>query len=108
MPKAMAYLIERVEHIEKALETHQAPAEEADKWMNMTELRDYHPDHPAKSTVYQWCCERQIPFHKNGKKLRFLKSEIGNWLASSYHKTDAELEREAMEITQRLGKGGRR
>ncbi|MBK7223176.1 MAG: helix-turn-helix domain-containing protein [Saprospiraceae bacterium] len=40
----------------------------------------YHPDKPTKATVYSWVSAVQIPVHKGGKKLRFLKSEIDTWL----------------------------
>ncbi len=57
------------------------------KWMNLDELRNYHPNKPARATIYKWTCERSIPFHKDGKKLRFLKSEIDEWLMKSGKKT---------------------
>jgi len=40
-----------------------------DKWFNLQELCQYHPEKPAKSTVYAWVAARVIPFHKKGKKL---------------------------------------
>ncbi|MCU0329180.1 MAG: helix-turn-helix domain-containing protein [Chitinophagales bacterium] len=58
-----------------------------DQWFDLDELCKYHPDHPKKSTVYAWVNTNAIPFHKTGKKLRFLKSEIDAWLAQGYHKT---------------------
>jgi hypothetical protein len=36
-----------------------------------------------------------IPVHKGGKKLRFLKSEIDNWLRQGRKKTLAEIAEEA-------------
>jgi hypothetical protein len=36
-----------------------------------------------------------IPVHKGGKKLRFLKSEIDNWLRQGRKKSNAEIEVEA-------------
>ena len=53
---------------------------EADIWFDLKELCNYHPDKPSKPTVYGWVNAKTIPVHKNGKKLRFLKSEIDNWL----------------------------
>lgn len=49
-------------------------------WLDLDELCEYHPDKPAKATVYGWVYSRTIPVHKSGKKLRFLKSEIDDWL----------------------------
>jgi excisionase family DNA binding protein len=54
-----------------------------DKWFNMDEFCEYHPDKPSKATVYGWVNKKQIPLHKGGKRLRFLKSEIDAWLKQS-------------------------
>lgn len=53
---------------------------ETDVWFDLRELCEYHPDKPSKATVYGWVNSKNIPVHKGGKKLRFLKSEIDNWL----------------------------
>lgn len=77
MPKAMAYLITKVEALEKALmEKNEAPAAPVDRWLNIDELKAYLPDHPVKSTIYGWVSKREIPYHKGGKKLRFLQSDM--------------------------------
>jgi tmRNA-binding protein len=34
----------------------------------------------CKLKVYAWIGQRSIPYHKKGKKLMFLKSEIDSWL----------------------------
>ena len=64
--------------------------------MNLDQLREYHPDKPARSTVYEWVCQNRIPVHKDGKKLRFLRSEIDQWLSGGKIRTKEELETEAM------------
>ena len=63
---------------------------EPDRWLDLTELCQYHPDKPKQATVYEWVSKAQIPFHKSGKKLRFLKSEIDSWLKQGRNKTLAE------------------
>lgn len=81
VPQALAHLISKVERIEALLGSEQkALQQEGDQWLNLTDLCKYHPDHPAKPTVYAWIGQRSIPYHKKGKKLMFLKSEIDNWL----------------------------
>ena len=70
-------------------------AEPQDGWMNVDELREYHPDHPARSTVYEWVGRKAIPVHKDGKKLRFKRSEIDDWLDGGRAKTQEELDAEA-------------
>ncbi|MBR5434805.1 MAG: helix-turn-helix domain-containing protein [Bacteroidales bacterium] len=51
-----------------------------DKWMSINDLIEYLPDKTARATIYGWVSQGLIPYHKYGKKLTFLKSEIDNWL----------------------------
>jgi excisionase family DNA binding protein len=104
VPKAVAHLISKVERIETLLNVKQPQTEEVDKWLNLADLCDYHPDHPAKPTVYAWIGQRSIPYHKKGKKLMFLKSEIDNWLKEGRRKTAAEIQAEAEQFVM-LKKG---
>jgi excisionase family DNA binding protein len=46
-------------------------------------------------TVYGLVHQNKIPFHKKGKRLYFLKSEILEWLKSGKHQTKSELENQA-------------
>lgn len=78
-----------------------------DGWMNIDEFRAYHPDHPAKPTIYEWVGKKIIPVHKDGKKLRFKKSEIDEWLDGGRSKTREELQAEAEEYV-REHRGGRK
>jgi len=98
VPKALAHLIDKVEQIETLLNVKQKAQQEADHWLNLTDLCSYHPDRPAKPTVYTWICQRSIPYHKKGKKLMFLKSEIDSWLKEGRRKTAAEIQAEAEQF----------
>jgi excisionase family DNA binding protein len=82
--------------IKKVLSTQQAEQPtEPDRWFDLNELCIYHPDKPSKPTVYGWVNAGTVPVHKGGKKLRFLKSEIDNWLRQGKKKTLAETASEA-------------
>lgn len=110
MPMALVELSEKVDRLSQLVESKLAGISErsqGDEWMNLEQLIEYLPDHPSKPTVYGWVCNRMIPFHKNTKKLSFLKSEIDAWMADSGHKTAKEIQSDALE---RYGyvKGGRR
>ena len=74
---------------------------ESDRWMNLPELCEYLPDRPQKATVYSWVSNSLIPCHKGGKKLRFLKSDIDNWMKSGRKKTFAELQAETSKRAKR-------
>ena len=60
---------------------HSTTAENPDQRMNIDKLRAYHPDCPAGSTIYARVFQNRIPVHEDGKKLRFLCSEIDQWLS---------------------------
>ncbi len=97
MPQALAYLIEKVERLETKLsDLVSQPSSKADQWMTIRELCDYHPDHPARATVYGWVQQNIIPHYKTGKKLSFKKSEIDAWLNKGRQLTDEELQEEAI------------
>jgi predicted DNA-binding transcriptional regulator AlpA len=104
VPKAVAHLINKVEKIETLLHAQQPQAQVGDRWLNLNDLCRYHPDHPAKPTVYAWIGQRSIPYHTKGKKLMFLKSEIDGWLKEGRRKTAAEIQAEAEQfVTGRKG-----
>jgi hypothetical protein len=110
VPFALAYLITEVQELKQAvLQAAQNPAtkKNLDSWLNIDGLMDYLPDHPAKPTIYGWVSRRLIPHHKGGKKLRFLQSEIDNWLSSGKRKSECEMETEASEYLHKK-KGGKR
>ena len=107
VPKAVAHLISKVEKIETLLSTKQPQSQNSDEWFNLDALCNYHPDKPAKPTVYAWIGQRLVPYHKKGKKLMFLKSEIDTWLKSGRRKTAAEIQAE-VEIYIDNRKGGPR
>ncbi|MBK7965973.1 MAG: helix-turn-helix domain-containing protein [Bacteroidetes bacterium] len=68
---------------------------DTDHWLDLTELCNYHPDKPSKPTVYGWVNAGTIPVHKGCKKLRFLKSEIDDFLRQGRKRTRAEIESNA-------------
>lgn len=95
VPQALAYLINKVDRLETLLNVSKPEQTNPDKWFNLQELQNYLPDKPARQTVYGWVGQKLIPYHKKGKKLQFLKSEIDAWLISDKHKTVAELQADA-------------
>ena len=68
---------------------------DSEKWFDIDELCNYLPDKPKKATIYGYVRLKTIPYHKGGKKLRFLKSEIDAWLKLGRRKTVIEIEGEA-------------
>ncbi len=104
LPKAfIQFTIEVNEKFRLLLEKSNEQPTETDRWFDLNELCNYHPDKPTKSTVYGWVNAGIIPVHKGGKKLRFLKSEIDNWLKQGRRKTIAETANEADTYIKKKG-----
>jgi excisionase family DNA binding protein len=96
LPKAFTRLTIEVSEIKRLLlEKSDKQPTETNRWFDLNELCNYHPDKPSKPTVYGWVNVGSIPVHKGGKKLRFLKSEIDTWLLQGRKKTLAETATEA-------------
>lgn len=95
LPKALSWVIDKLIQLDMKIDnltsTSQLPP--AEQWMNLKELCEYLPSHPAEQTVYGWTSCHLIPFHKKGKRIMFLKSEINLWLRESKMKSSYELEK---------------
>lgn len=106
LPKAFTSLTNEVSEIKRLLleKSNEQPIE-TDRWFDLSELCIYHPDKPTKPTVYGWVNAGTIPVHKGGKKLRFLKSEIDNWLRQGRKKTLAETASEADQYLTKKKRG---
>ena len=108
LPEAIGEIYSMVAQIQTILGVHSQSKIDTDfyseqkskienDWFNLDELIAYHPDKPAKATVYGWITDKKIPYTKSGKKLRFLKSEIDEWLLQGRRKTHNEIEMEAKQ-----------
>ena len=106
LPKAFTQLTNEVSEIKRLLleKSNEQPTE-TDRWFDLNELCIYHPDKPTKPTVYGWVNAGIIPVHKGGKKLRFLKSEIDNWLKQGRKKTNAKLSNEVHQYLIKKKRG---
>lgn len=66
-----------------------------DQRMDVTEAQKYIPGHPAVQTIYGWTSNNLIPYHKVGKRIYFVKSELDAWLSKEQHKSQQDLLKEA-------------
>lgn len=108
MPQVLASLEQKVDKlVNLVLDLTNSKGSEPDQWFDVDGLRAYHPDHPARKTIYDWVTFRRVPYHKDGKRLRFLKSEIDAWLAGGYHKTDDEMQEAAVDYVNAIRGGVR-
>jgi len=102
MPRMLADIAQKLESIECKVNNLYTPQkEEGDIWLNLKDLCQYLPNHPAEQTVYGWTSTNFIPYHKKGKSIVFLKSEIDDWLRNGKKKSFMDIEREAKAFVQR-------
>lgn len=108
LPEAVCKIQDKLSLIERLLSdrTNEVRSD-SDKWLSLEELCIYHPDKPRKATVYGWVHSGSIPVHKGGKKLRFFKSEIDEWLLQGRKKTISEYSKDADTYLTSKKKGGK-
>lgn len=100
LPKAMSWMMDKLNKLDSKIDglNNIPQVRPADQWMNLKELCEYLPSHPAEQTVYGWTSCHQIPFHKRGKRIMFLKSEIDAWFHGGKRKSQKELTEEAAQF----------
>ncbi len=103
IPEAMSLVINKLESMEEKLDSLQVTVNKpssSETWLTLQELQEYLPSHPARQTIYGWTSCHQIPYHKRGKRIMFLKSEIDVWLHEGKYKSRQELMNEASQYVQ--------
>ena len=100
LPKAMSWMMDKLNELDSKIDglNNQNSNVSTEQWMNLKELCEYLPSHAAEQTVYAWTSCHQIPFHKRGKRIMFLKSEIDAWLHDGKRKSQKELAEEAAQF----------
>jgi predicted DNA-binding transcriptional regulator AlpA len=102
LPKAVTQLYDKLTNIERILlEKSNVPQPQSDRWFDLNELVEYDPEKRTKPTFYGYVGDESIPFHKRGKKLIFLKSEIDAWLRAGRRRTFSETASEAVEYLKK-------
>lgn len=105
IPMLMANLLEdnkiltaKIDALTKKINTSMpANKKEDSERMDVTETQKYIPGHPAIQTIYGWTSNGLIPYHKIGKRIYFIKSELDEWLSHGQHKSGSDLQKEAEE-----------
>ena len=99
LPTALSLVINQLKEIDSkiSLLSSQFQSNKENEWLTVTELCAYIPTHPVEHTIYCWTSSREIPYHKRGKRIMFLKSEIDEWLKGVKGKSKHEIQKEAEE-----------
>lgn len=90
LPEAMAYLIDCADRILSILQRIEEPISNNGAWMDVDQLIEYLPNHPARTTIYSWSSRDMIPSHRVGKMLGFLRSEIDDWIKDNSPHTNQQ------------------
>ena len=98
IPNAITGVLKKLSSLEDKIdgiyELVQSAKEET--WFTVAELCAYLPTHPVEHTIYCWTNRREIPYHKRGKRIMFLKSEIDEWLKDNKNKSRNDIMKEAL------------
>ena len=112
IPTLMLNLIEdnkvlsaKLDAINRKLSASMGNNRDEDERMDVTEAQKYIPGHPAVQTIYGWTSNNMIPYHKVGKRIYFLKSELDAWLSKEQHKSKDDLREEAEEYANSHRRG---
>ena len=102
IPMLMANLLEdnkilsaKLDAINKKISASAGNNKDDDQRMDVAEAQKYIPGHPAVQTIYGWTSNNMIPYHKVGKRIYFVKSELDAWLSKEQHKSQDDLQLEA-------------
>ena len=110
LPTALSLVINQLKEIDSkiSLLSSQFQSNKENEWLTVTELCAYIPTHPVEHTIYCWTSSREIPYHKRGKRIMFLKSEIDEWLKGVKGKSKQEIQKEAEEYVLSTQRKNRR
>lgn len=107
LPGVVAMLANEIKELKQLIQQSSASQKpDPEEMMDMKRLREFHPEHPARSTIYGWVRAGVIPYYKTGKKLIFKRSEIEAWINDSRQMSDSEIEAQAIDYVnnRRMGK----
>ena len=102
IPMLMANLLEdnkilsaKIDALNRKISASVGNNKDNDQRMDVTEAQKYIPGHPAVQTIYGWTSNNMIPYHKVGKRIYFVKSELDAWLSKKQYMSQDDLRKEA-------------
>jgi excisionase family DNA binding protein len=103
LPKAVAQLHVKLEHIERLLEqqSHQPSAPDPDKLLTVAETADFL--RLSVPTVYGLIHKKQLPMMKRAKRCYFLKEDLLNYIKQGKRKSNDEIKAETHTYLKRKG-----
>lgn len=104
LPQAVADILDGIAELKSICNDIRDKDSGKDVYFTVEELCAYHPDHPSQQTVRRWKRLGYFPYYKDGetRRVKFKKSEIDAWIASSRHMSRHE--RNALHDAQILAR----
>ncbi len=87
LPNAVANILDGIAELKSICNDIRDKDSGKDVFFTVEELCAYHPDHPSQQTVRRWKRLGYFPYYKDEetRRVKFKKSEIDAWIASSRH-----------------------
>lgn len=104
LPKAVGDILDGIAELKDICKELRDDNAKKDEFLTIEQLQAYHPDHPSLQTVHRWKSLGYFPFYKDPatRRVKFKKSEIDAWIASSRHMSRKE--RNELHDAQVLGR----
>ncbi len=104
MPQVMAEMNHQISEIKKMIsnlcllhDKDNTQQDSTESWLTVEDLCEYLPEHPTKQTIYNWIAKNEIPYYKKNRRIRFLKSEVEQWLLIDKKKSSFEIRSDISE-----------
>lgn len=103
LPKAFSNLFNKVENIERLLQTKQEPQPEADELLTVHQAAAFLS--LSAPTLYSLISKGEVPVMKRSKRCYFLKQDLINYLKEGRKKSPAEIAAEANQYLNQKKRG---
>ena len=109
LPVAVQSILEQVQEINQKIDNLPAASQEPDenKFVDLNEIRQLIFPQWKKQTIYNKCCQGELPHSKIGSKLLFNLKECREWrdnqLKKGKIKSNVEIENEAQSFLEKKG-----
>ena len=95
LPQAVSKLHDKLNSIEQLLLHASHPATQEDELLTISQAAKFL--NLSVPTIYGKVSRKEIPVNKQGKRLYFYRSELGDWIKAGRKKTVLEIRQEAEE-----------
>jgi excisionase family DNA binding protein len=101
LTEAIEPVLKKVIHsaLQEFLSGNKDPSQESREILSVTEASKFLQ--VPVSTIYYYTSKNILPFSKRGKRLRFTKSSLMQWIQEGHHKTISERQQDTKKYISR-------